>query len=246
MKKILCGSVFALVATGAMADGFYISPRVAYGITSADESRVEHAAVDGVWSEFDGNKHESWDDKNREFAPQMAVGYDFDMGKAGIFAIEAMYTSVDNFFKLTGTGADEEGNMPNDSDARNVSYDEQTIGLNAKYGYKVYGVVPFVTAGVGYTTIDYTNNFRSGTYWWETTGVEHNMSWNLGAGIEVPVTEKVSLSLAYTYTDLGSVKYSNSMFHNDAKNKREGVERVFKSDVDLDKHEFIAGVKFTF
>lgn len=29
MKKVLCGSMFALVATGAMANGFYINPQVA-------------------------------------------------------------------------------------------------------------------------------------------------------------------------------------------------------------------------
>lgn len=246
MKKVLCGSVFALVATGAMADGFYISPKVAYSITEVKESRVEHAAIDGAWSVFDDNKHESWQDKNREFAPRFTVGYDLDMGRAGVFGIEAGYGAVDNMFNIVGTGMDEAGNSPNDSDARRTSYDEQTISLNAKYGYKVRGIMPFVTAGLGYTTIDYTNEFRSGTYWWNTSGSEHNMSWNIGVGIEVPVTEKVSFNLAYMYTDLGNVKYSNSMFHNDAKNTREGVERVFKSDVDLDKHEVVAGVKFVF
>lgn len=246
MKKVLCGSVFALIATGAMANGFYISPKVAYNITSAKESRIEHKAVDGVWTAFDGNKHESWQNKNREFAPQLAVGYDIDMGVAGIFGIEAGYAAVDNSFQITGIGMDEAGDRPNDSDARRTSYDEQTIALNVKYGYNVSGVIPFVTAGLGYTTIEYSNDFRSGTYWWATQDTEHNLSWNIGAGIEVPVTEKVSFSLAYMYTDLGNVKYSNSMFHNDAKNGREGVERVFKSDVDLNKHEFVAGIKMAF
>ena len=246
MKKVLCGSVFALIATGAMADGFYISPKVAYNITSVKESRVEHMPIDGVWSAFDGNKHESWQNKNRQFVPQLAVGYDFDMGVAGILGIEAGYSAADNFFKITGIGMDEAGDRPNDTDVRRTSYDEQTIALNAKYGYKVYGVVPFVTAGLGYTTIEYTNDFRSGTYWWETKGAEHNLSWNVGFGIDVPVTEKVSFSLAYMYTDLGNVKYSNSMFHNDAKKAQEGFDRVFKSDVDLNKHEIVAGIKLAF
>lgn len=246
MKKILCGSVFALVATGAMADGFYISPKIAYSVTSAEESRVENKVINGVWAEFAGNKHESWQNKNREFNPQVAVGYDFDMGQAGIVGIEAGYSAVDNFFKMTGTGVDEAGNTPNDSDVRRASYDEQTIALNAKYGYKISGFVPFVTAGLGYTTIEYTNDFRSGTYWWASEGTEHNLSWNIGAGVEIPVSEKVSVNLAYMYTDLGNVKYSNSMFHNDAAKNQEGFDRVFKSDVDLNKHEVVAGLKFVF
>lgn len=39
MKKVLCGSMFALVATGAMANGFYINPQVAYSITSRGPGR---------------------------------------------------------------------------------------------------------------------------------------------------------------------------------------------------------------
>ena len=58
MKKVLCGSMFALVATGAMANGFYINPQVAYSITSVEESRVEKSAQNGSWAEFVNNKHE--------------------------------------------------------------------------------------------------------------------------------------------------------------------------------------------
>lgn len=246
MKKVLCGSALALIATGAMADGFYISPKVAYNITSVKESRVEHTVVNGVWAETVRSKHETWQDKNHELAPRFGVGYDFNMNKFGILGIEAEYGYADNFFKASGTGAAFDGSIPNDSDFRRVSYNENTFALNAKYGYELYGVVPFVTAGLGYTTIDYTNDFRSGRYWWETKGTEHNLSWNVGAGLEVPVTEKVSFSFTYKYTDLGNVKYSNSMFFNNAIKNQEGVVSVFKSDVDLNKHEVVAGIKMAF
>ena len=121
MKKILCGSMFALVATGAMANGFYINPQVAYSITSVSESRVEKSAQNGSWAEFVNNKHESWADKGHQFSPKIAVGYEFDMDKAGILSIEAEYGEVDNFFNAVGFDMAENGDMPNDTDVRNFS-----------------------------------------------------------------------------------------------------------------------------
>ena len=212
MKKVLCGSMFALVATGAMANGFYINPQVAYSITSVEESRVEKSAQNGSWAEFVNNKHESWA----------------------------------NFFNAVGFDMAENGDMPNDTDVRNFTYDERTLGLNLKYGYKVYKFIPYVTAGIGYTTIESENNFRSGRYFWETPATTENMSWNIGVGVEVPLTDNVAFNVAYKYTDLGSVEYTNGMFYDNHTAGQGGMTRVFDSDVDLDKHEIIAGVKLSF
>lgn len=246
MKKVLCGSMFALVATGAMANGFYINPQVAYSITSVSESRVEKSAQNGAWAEFAKSKHESWADKGHQFSPKIAVGYEFDMDKAGILSIEAEYGEVDNFFNAVGFDMDESGNKPNDTDVRNFTYDERTLGLNLKYGYKVYKFIPYVTAGIGYTTIESENNFRSGRYFWETPATTENMSWNVGVGVEVPLTDNVAFNVAYKYTDLGSVEYTNGMFYDNHAADQGGITSVFDSDVDLDKHEIIAGVKLTF
>lgn len=246
MKKILSGSIFALIATGAMADGFYINPQVAYSITSIEESRVEKSAQNGVWADFDGNKHETWSDKGHKFSPKIAVGYDFDMEKYGILSIEAEYGEVDNFFNALGFDTAENGDVPNDTDIRNFTYDERTLGINVKYGYKVYKFIPYLTAGIGYMTIESENNFRSGRYFWETPATTENMSWNIGVGVEVPLTDNVAFNLAYKYTDLGSVEYSNGMFYDNHAASQGGITRVFDSDVDLDKHEFIAGVKLAF
>ena len=67
------------------------------------------------------------------------------------------------------------------------------------------------------------------------------MSWNVGVGIEVPVTDNVAFNIAYKYTDLGSVEYTNGMFYDNHTAGQGGMTRVFDSDVDLYKHEIIAG-----
>lgn len=244
-KKLIVTAVLGgLVSTGAMADGFYIAPKLSLNRTSVEESRAETKVIGGVWSEFAGNKNESWDGDKSQVSPKIAFGYEFNLDKYGMLSIEAEYGASKNYFNGVGADYDLDGNTPNDSDTRNFTYNEKTISLNATYAYKIYNVIPFVTAGVGYSTIESQNNFRSGTYWWETTDQEKNISWNIGAGIEIPVTDTVSVSLAYMYTDLGNVEYSNAMYHN--KGTAEGIERRFDSSVDLSKQEITAGLKIRF
>lgn len=247
MKKIILSSMAAIVAAGsANAGGLYISPKISWNHTRIDESRIEKAwnAKNGAWSEFSGNKNESWSGHGNKLTPKIAIGYDFNLDKYGIFSLEAEYGKTSNHFNPSDAGTDFTGSIPNDTDTRIFAYDESTISLNAKYGYKIHNVIPFITVGIGYTTIDSENNFRSGTYWWDTTAQTENVSWNIGAGVEVPVGEKVALTLSYLYTDLGNVEYSNWMYHE--KGTANGIERHFDSNVDLAKHEVMAGVKISF
>jgi opacity protein-like surface antigen len=245
MKKIIISSLVAVFAVSAAnAEGFYISPKLSANSTNVKEARVEKKVVGGEWAEFAGNKSEKWDDKGTQITPKFAVGYDFDLKDAGILSVEAEYGETENYFNPMNGKYDLDGNTPNDTDTRNFTYGDKTISLNVKYGYKIESIIPYITAGVGYSVIDSQNNFRSGTYWWDTKAQDKNLSWNIGAGVEVPVAEKVSLTLSYLYTDLGSVDYSNWMYHETG--SANGIERHFDSKVDLSKHEFLAGVKIAF
>ncbi|MDE6571562.1 MAG: outer membrane beta-barrel protein [Alphaproteobacteria bacterium] len=248
MKKLIITStaVMAMFTGASHADGFYISPRIAWSDMHIDETRIEKKPVNGAWSDFAGAKHESWSDNDGNLAPKFAVGYDYNTNKYGILGLEIEYGQTSNHFDPTRSDVDFDGNLLNDSDSRDFKYSESTLSLNATYGYDFKYVIGFVTAGIGYTTIDSENNFRSGTYWWETRDSERNASWNIGAGIAVPVTKNVSVTLAYRYTDLGNVKYTNRMYHENARAGNNGIERHFDSDVDLSKHEIIAGMKVAF
>ncbi|MDE6250674.1 MAG: outer membrane beta-barrel protein [Alphaproteobacteria bacterium] len=246
MKNIALSAVLAVFATTAANAGVYITPKISWNQVHIDESRDESKIMNDTWASYNGAKHETWSGHDDKLAPKFAVGYDFNTEKYGMFGIEAEYGTTSNEFKPLNAMVDGDGKSPNDSDIRTYKYDESTLSLNAKYGYTVYGVTPFLTAGVGYTIIDSTNNFRSGTYWWDTTDQERNISWNIGGGVLVPVSHNVALSLEYKYTDLGNVKYSNWMFHEDAPKAKNGIERHFDSSVDLYKHEILMGVKIAF
>ena len=243
MKKIALSSILAVFAATSANAGFYITPKIGWNQVHMDESRIEKAWNGKIWA--NDKKHETWTGYDDKISPKFAVGYDYATEKYGIFGLEAEYGTTSNEFKPLDGAMAENGDIPNDSDFRSYKYDESTISLNAKYGYDVYrGVPPFVTVGVGYTMIYSVNNFRSGTYWWDTTDQEHNTSWNIGGGVLVPVANNVALSLEYKYTDLGNVKYSNWMYHE--KGNTNGIERHFDSSVDLYKHEVLMGVKISF
>lgn len=246
MKKIILSSLVAVTAATTANAGVYISPKVSWNWVSVDESRTEKKWNGTDWAYSANNKHESWSDRDNKLSPKIAVGYDFDMEKYGILSIEAEYGKTSNHFNPLNGYVDESGSTPNDTDTRTFTYRESTLSLNAKYGYEIYNVIPFVTAGIGYTVIDSENNFRSGKFWWDTTDQEKNLSWNVGAGIEVPVAEKISLTLSYLYTNLGDVKYSNWMYGVYANGAQTGIKNHFDSDVDLEKHEVVAGVKIQF
>lgn len=105
-KIILTGLICGFVSSAAMADGIYISPKISVNTLSVDEVRVEHAAVNGVWSEFTGNKHESWSGDKTNVNPKFAIGYDFDLNQYGIVSVEAEYGATKNYFNGVGLGAD--------------------------------------------------------------------------------------------------------------------------------------------
>lgn len=251
MKQIALSAILAVVAVSSAHAGVYITPKISWNQTHIDESRNEFTVVNGNWVHLATNKSESWTGYDDKISPKFAVGYEWSTEKYGVFGIEAEYGATSNEFKPSNDMMTEEGKTPNQTDLRTYKYDENTLSLNAKYGYDVYqGITPFITAGAGYTIIDSTNNFRSGTYWWDTTDQEKNISWNIGAGVLVPITHNVSLSLEYKYTDLGNVKYSNWMYHEkfDAKQSKtqNWIESHFDSSVDLYKHEVLMGVKVSF
>jgi len=249
MKKknaLIASSVVAMATMSAHANGFYITPKVAWSQMRIEESRTEKKWDGTQWAEFNDNKHENWSGNGYKISPKIAIGYDFDAGKYGIFGLATEFGATRNHFNPTDTNIDFDGSVPNDSDTRDFTYTESTLALNAKYGYKMTRFTPFVTAGIGYSLINSENNFRSGTYWWETRDEARNMSWNIGAGIEIPVSASVAATLEYRYTDFGDVKYTNRMYHENAKQNNNGIERNFDSKVNLSKHEVMAGVKFSF
>lgn len=246
MKKTLLTSLaVVMAAANANAAGLYVSPKLSWNTLVADETRAEKKFDGKQWSDFADARSESWHDKDGRINPKFAVGYDFDAEKYGVFGVELEYGQSEHRFDIADALVDFEGETPNDSgDVRHMTYSDSTIMLNAKYGYDICGVTPYVFAGIGYTTIDSENSFRSGTYWWDTRATQHNFAWNIGAGVEVPVAKNIALTIAYNYTSLGTVDYSNWLGHEKA--GANGVEAHFDSSVDLVKHELTTGLKIMF
>jgi len=247
MKKFIITSTAVMaLAVGSAHAGFYITPQVSYSMTSINENRTETKVINTAWAPFAGNKIETWDNMGHKITPKIAVGFDYETRRWGTFGLASQYGAIKNSFNCFTPDHDFKDRHPNDTDTRDFSYDEKTLSLNATYGYRIKYIIPFVTAGIGYTTINSESNFRSGRYFWSTRDQENTTSWNIGAGLEIPVTKYISATLMYMYTDLGHVKYNNPMYFDNNAGATEHIDRVFKSDTELTKQEIVAGIKISF
>ena len=74
-------------------------------------------------------------------------------------------------------------------------------------------IIPFLTAGIGVSRISASyhdtpvaSSGLSGGGISLPSNINWNMAFALGAGVKVPVSQKVQLSLSYLYTDLGPIQ----------------------------------------
>ncbi len=118
-----------------------------------------------------------------------------------------------------------------------------TAMFNASYTHDFgYAVKPFVMAGLGVAQIKETGSIAIADYVRtpvndeslemespETTN--RNFVWSVGAGAEYDITDSIAVSLAYRFTDLGTI---------DASNDTGTVKR------DMNMHELIVGAKYRF
>lgn len=70
--------------------------------------------------------------------------------------------------------------------------------LRARLGYDAGAFLPYVTGGLAFINGDDT--VTTNTHW----------GWTVGAGVEVAVSEQLSLDLQYRYTDYATADYSGS------------------------------------
>lgn len=118
------------------------------------------------------------------------VGYNVQHG-AWVWGIEG---------DLAWAGIDGSGVAADDDD---ISVDINWIGsVRGRVGYAFDNILPYVTAGVAFGDADIG---ISGDL--NASDSQLHVGWTAGLGVEVGITQNVSASLEYRYTDLGSEDY---------------------------------------
>lgn len=202
-----------IVQEEVLNSGWYIAGRI--GAAFSDDTEFGVAGTT-VTNEYDTGYNLS-----------AAVGYDFNNGAPLSFRAEAElgYLSQDIDQHNVAGVANFSG-----SDAFGTT--SSIYGLaNAYVDYNLGGITPFVTAGLGYASLDFDGHGVTplGVVMDSDSG---GLAWQVGAGAAFNVTETLKLDLSYRYFGIEDV----------------GLTAVdgTSSDVDLRNHQVTLGIRKMF
>lgn len=83
------------------------------------------------------------------------------------------------------------------ADATDTFTSDWNGSLRARLGYDAGAFLPYVTGGLAFISGNDATSGDSNTHW----------GWTVGAGVEVAVSEQLSLDLQYRYTDYATAEY---------------------------------------
>ena len=236
MKKLagalaLAGFVtLPMTAVAAGGDtGLYIAPKFVYSLAHMKDVSVE-GTDDGGYHEMLGSKHDS------TFGGSIAFGYDFSR-KGGVpIRAEIEYAA---FSSAEKKAQDSRGDYTWNINYRNRA---QTLFLNAYYDFRNKSrVTPYVGAGVGVGFIKKRANYSESEGYTDSasSGTAKNFAWNLGLGLGVRVSERITIDAGYRYARLGKVNTAWSEWSDGS-----GEWRMRTKD--MYQHQLGVGVRFNF
>lgn len=104
--------------------------------------------------------------------------------------------------------------------------------LRARLGFAVDNWMPYITAGVAFTDVDFSSGLIGGPYdTWSDTAT----GWTVGLGVEYAFSPNWSARLEYRYTDFGDMGTALGPIY-----------VGFEQDVDLDSHALRLGISYRF
>ncbi len=107
--------------------------------------------------------------------------------------------------------------------------ESQSLFLNAYYDIDTgTKFTPYVGGGIGYAKIEGSMSMPGMNISEDNT----NFAWQLGAGVAYAVNKNISVDFGYRYTDMGDLTAN--------------IYPTEKFKIDVDSHELLLGVRYTF
>ena len=201
----------------AQADGLYF--RAGGGVDWSEETRFKdkdcsgraRLALYGCGAGIDGAPLSSLGDFGVLGNYELGAGY----GVADALRLEAVFQHRPSFsFKGRANFVQTRGRQETSADMSSLAgmlaayVDLPRLGLP-----KLGPFSPFIGGGVGisHTDINKTRMRFTKTATIVPGGQELNFAWMLTAGVGTPLTEKITLDVAYRYTDSGTVETDNGI-----------------------------------
>lgn len=234
MKKIVGSAIIVLGLSGNVMAGGDIAPVVPAAADSWSGFYIG-AEAGYHWGNADIDLH-------RNYAADAEInGFDLDGATGGLYVGYQFLTDGGYVFGLEAealwlSGADERLNNPSSPQYDYILKQKWEAALYGKAGKVINDTfMPYVLAGVAWTKVEGTWDWKNGSNNWETTDSDTAAGWTVGTGIEMKLTENLHARLQYRYSDYGSLEMSHS----------NGAFRI-DEDVDLKTHNVTLGISYRF
>jgi opacity protein-like surface antigen len=260
VKMIVAAGAASLVVSAAFAADMPIAPPPAYAPVPAEDFGGWYLRGDIGFT----NQSLKFQDNHPVRAP-LSQDRGFNVSSGGVFGLGVGY-QFNNWFRADVTGqyrgnAAILGQTTVDYGVGGVSADSYTAN-KSEYLFLVNGyvdlgtwwcVTPFIGAGVGVANVNIknftdvnTNSYGGGIYDHSYTYFDNVSRWNLAwaahAGLAYKVTPNVTLELAYSFVDMGSVALAGwSQYTGGAS----GTSSYYKLN-DVTSHDLKLGVRWNF
>lgn len=185
MKKLLTGLVLLGLGNVSMADTGDIYVDVLGGVNILDNPTV-----------FQNNVKRNWD------STHTGKGASFHLG-AGYYLNDNIRLGTRYSYRRNNSTTVEEGD--------NVKHKRRSHTLMAEVAYDFVNsssFTPYVKAGIGVARNSYGVDVLSQTIVFKKRNTT-NFAWGLGVGVNYDISENLSLTAEYQYSDLGNSKTNN-------------------------------------
>lgn len=213
---VLAAALLSASVSAAYAADLIVDAPVTPGVV--DVSGTWEGPYVGVFGGYAASHWtDTWSGGSMEFDPTgwllgVAAGVDLDLGNgmvAGVVADIAWSNREDSVIAQNGP--------------HSVNIDWQG-SVRGRLGFDAGSFLPYLTAGVA---------IAHGTAEYDVVSTNTHFGWTAGAGVEVAVTEDVSLDLQYRYSKYGVETYDI-------------VATSFPYDVDFSTHQVTVGLNWRF
>lgn len=227
MKKFVLMLLFGLASGGAFAEDFkqpvpfdwtgaYVGGQVGYARGDSTGGAYPLAAgVPGIGSidpdGFIGGIHAGF---NHQFSNSVVFGLEGEINHSNIDGASALY----------------QGGilLPNNSATAKMSWNG---AVRARAGYAIDRFLPYIAGGVSFGRYEFTPDYGA------TQAIpdsKMHTGWNIGAGVEYAVTEKLTTRIEFRTTDYGKATYEIPGFP------------AYESRVNLKTHDIRIGLSYKF
>jgi opacity protein-like surface antigen len=217
MMALVVAAALALApAASALAEGFYITPKVGWSSFKAD-------------IDYDSDIGGGSDGKTKALVPfGLAFGYDFKPAFDIPVRTEVEYTYRGEKEMVTEGGADK---------SFKAKVGVQSVFVNAYLDiHNSSPVTPYVGLGLGYAALSTDLEFNHNGEKFMKSETNANAAWNIGAGAAWAINDFLSLDLGYRYADFGTAEEEFDAFGRD----------FDIGEIKTTAHEVMLGLRFSF